>query len=190
MCRMCLPSCGALESAWRCCPMQPGKYSMPRQDSGLDGVFHHIISTDRIRSFKPDPRAYQLGPDILGLHKQEIVFVASRVGCCGCQVVWIPNVLNNRLHSVPEQLGATPDAQEPPWKSCGTSEEQPRLDQGRVLQECPATRDGRLLLCLVAAIPLSPARPEAHSACRDLSACRLRAEWRRHRYCRSRIERV
>jgi 2-haloacid dehalogenase len=39
-------------------------------------IFHHVISTDRIRSFKPDPRAYQLGFDVLGLRKEAILFVA------------------------------------------------------------------------------------------------------------------
>jgi 2-haloacid dehalogenase len=45
--------------------------------SGLDGVFDQVISTDQIKTFKPDPRAYQLGVDALGLRKEEILFVAS-----------------------------------------------------------------------------------------------------------------
>jgi 2-haloacid dehalogenase len=80
------------------------------KNSGLDGVFHHIISTDRIRSFKPDPRAYQLGPDILRLHKEEIAFVAS-AGWDAAGAKWFgyPTFWNNRLNAVSEQLSATPD---------------------------------------------------------------------------------
>ena len=46
------------------------------RNSGLLGLFKHVISTDRIRTFKPDPRAYRLGMQLLGLHTQEILFVA------------------------------------------------------------------------------------------------------------------
>jgi 2-haloacid dehalogenase len=36
------------------------------KSSGLTGIFHHVTSRDRIRSFKPDPRTYQLGVNVLG----------------------------------------------------------------------------------------------------------------------------
>jgi 2-haloacid dehalogenase len=42
---------------------------------GLVELFDHLISTDRIRTFKPDPRAYQLGIDVTGLRREEILFV-------------------------------------------------------------------------------------------------------------------
>ena len=80
------------------------------KNSGLDGVFQHIISTDRIRSFKPDPRAYQLGPDVLRLHKEAIMFVAS-AGWDAAGAKWFgyPTFWNNRLNAISEQLSATPD---------------------------------------------------------------------------------
>ncbi|MDH5229857.1 MAG: haloacid dehalogenase type II, partial [Gammaproteobacteria bacterium] len=36
----------------------------------------HIISTDQAKTFKPDPRAYQLGVETLGYTKQNILFTA------------------------------------------------------------------------------------------------------------------
>jgi len=66
------------------------------RNSRLDGLFDQLISTDLIRTFKPDPRAYQLGVDALALHKQEIMFVAfaGRNGAgaewFGHPTFWIP----------------------------------------------------------------------------------------------------
>ena len=80
------------------------------KNSGLDGVFQHIISTDRIRSFKPDPRAYQLGPRRpTAAQGSDNVCCVCGLGCCGRQVVWIPTFWNNRLNAISEQLSATPD---------------------------------------------------------------------------------
>jgi 2-haloacid dehalogenase len=36
------------------------------RNSALEGVFEDVISTDRVKSYKPDPRAYQLAPEPLG----------------------------------------------------------------------------------------------------------------------------
>ena len=44
--------------------------------SGLVDMFRHVLSTDRTRTFKPNPRAYQLGVDALGLPRDQIVFAA------------------------------------------------------------------------------------------------------------------
>jgi 2-haloacid dehalogenase len=80
------------------------------RNSGLDGIFHHVISTDRIRSFKPARRAYQLGPDILRLDKQEILFVAfAGWDVAGAGWFGYPTFWNNRQNSTAEQLGVTPD---------------------------------------------------------------------------------
>jgi FMN phosphatase YigB (HAD superfamily) len=45
--------------------------------AGLQGLFELRLSTDTIRTYKPDPRAYQLGVDAFGLGVDEIGFVAS-----------------------------------------------------------------------------------------------------------------
>lgn len=46
------------------------------KNSGLEGVFEHVLSTDKIKTYKPDPRAYQMAIDAFGLKKEEILFVA------------------------------------------------------------------------------------------------------------------
>jgi 2-haloacid dehalogenase len=80
------------------------------ESSGLNGVFHHVISTDRIRSFKPDPRAYQLGVDVLGLRKEEIMFVAyAGWDVAGSKWFGYPTFWNNRQNATGEQLGVAPD---------------------------------------------------------------------------------
>jgi FMN phosphatase YigB (HAD superfamily) len=46
------------------------------KSAGLTGMFEQILSTDQAKTYKPDPRAYQLGVDTLGLKRNEILFVA------------------------------------------------------------------------------------------------------------------
>jgi len=43
--------------------------------AGLDGLFEHVLSTDQVKTYKPDPRAYQLAIDALRLPLEEILFV-------------------------------------------------------------------------------------------------------------------
>src|SRR5579859_2305620 len=44
------------------------------KNSGLEGFFEPHLSTDKAGAFKPDPRAYQMGPDAFGLRKEQIAF--------------------------------------------------------------------------------------------------------------------
>jgi 2-haloacid dehalogenase len=46
------------------------------QHAGLTGLFEQVLSTDQARTYKPDPRAYQLGTDVMKLARQEILFIA------------------------------------------------------------------------------------------------------------------
>lgn len=75
----------------------------------LDGVFDFVLSTDTIKTYKPDPRAYQLGVDALGLPKEQIAFAAF-AGWDAAGATWFgyPTVWINRLGAPPEQLGAAP----------------------------------------------------------------------------------
>jgi beta-phosphoglucomutase-like phosphatase (HAD superfamily) len=80
--------------------------------AGLQGLFELRLSTDTIRTYKPDPRAYQLGVDAFGLGVDEIGFVASRPGgdaagarAFGHRTFWV-----NRANQPVEELGARPDA--------------------------------------------------------------------------------
>ncbi len=79
--------------------------------SGIENVFDGIFSTDAAQTFKPDPRAYQLGIDGLQLPKDDILFVpsagwdAAGGRSFGYTTFWI-----NRLGLLPEQLGFQADA--------------------------------------------------------------------------------
>jgi 2-haloacid dehalogenase len=79
-------------------------------NAGLRGLFDHVISTDRIRSFKPDPRAYQLGVDVLGVRKDEILFVAfAGWDAAGAKWFGYPTFWNNRQNAAADRLGTVPD---------------------------------------------------------------------------------
>jgi 2-haloacid dehalogenase len=44
--------------------------------NALTPLLDHVLSTDRVRAFKPSPRAYALGPSVLGLPRSQIAFAA------------------------------------------------------------------------------------------------------------------
>jgi 2-haloacid dehalogenase len=80
------------------------------KNSGLDGVFEHVLSTDKIKSYKPDPRAYQMAIDAFNLKREEILFVpfagwdAAGAKSFGYTTFWV-----NRLNLPIEKLGVVPD---------------------------------------------------------------------------------
>jgi 2-haloacid dehalogenase len=46
------------------------------ENSGLRGVFDPHLSTDRVRAFKPDPRAYQMATTAFGVPRAQIALSA------------------------------------------------------------------------------------------------------------------
>jgi 2-haloacid dehalogenase len=81
------------------------------KSNGLEGVFEHVLSTDRIRSYKPDPRAYQMGVDAFKLRREEIVFAAfAGWDAAGAKWFGYPTVWINRSGATAEELGVAPDA--------------------------------------------------------------------------------
>ena len=46
------------------------------KNAGLGRLFEHVLSTDRIRAYKPDPRAYQMAIDAFKLQREDILFAA------------------------------------------------------------------------------------------------------------------
>jgi 2-haloacid dehalogenase len=79
--------------------------------AGLGGRFEHVISTDRAATYKPDPRAYQLGVEALGLRRDEILFVAfAGWDAAGATLFGYPTYWVNRLRAPDEELGARADA--------------------------------------------------------------------------------
>ncbi len=80
-------------------------------NAGLRPLFDALISSDRARTFKPDPRAYALGPSVLGLHKEEIAFAAfGGWDAAGARWFGYPTFWVNRLGLPAEELPPGPDA--------------------------------------------------------------------------------
>jgi len=79
-------------------------------NSGLEGFFDHVVSTDSARTYKPDPKAYQLGLDTLNLKRDEIAFAAfAGWDVAGAKWFGYPTFWVNRVGFPLEELGVTPD---------------------------------------------------------------------------------
>lgn len=80
--------------------------------SRLGGTFGHVLSTDRVRTYKPDPRAYQLGLDALGMPRERVLFAAfAGWDAAGAKQFGYPTLWVNRLGAPVEDVGApAPDA--------------------------------------------------------------------------------
>ena len=80
------------------------------RNNGLESYFAEIISVDRVKTYKPSPRVYALGPEILNLPAAEILFVSSNLWdaagakAFGYQVCWC-----NRSGAEMEDWGFAPD---------------------------------------------------------------------------------
>jgi 2-haloacid dehalogenase len=78
--------------------------------SKTDSFFDKVLSTDLVKTYKPDPRAYQIGVDDLKLKKEEILFVAfAGWDVAGAKWFGYPTYWVNRLQSLPEELSVAPD---------------------------------------------------------------------------------
>lgn len=79
--------------------------------AGIAELFEHRLSTDLVRAFKPDPRAYQMAEKAFGLPRDKILFAAfggwdaAGAKSFGLSTFWV-----NRLDAPVEELGVTPDA--------------------------------------------------------------------------------
>lgn len=91
--------------------MTPEMLNAGISNSQLDGVFDFVLSTDAAKTFKPDPRAYQLGVNAFKLPKERIAFAAF-AGWDVAGAVWFgyPTIWINRLGAKPEVLGVEPAA--------------------------------------------------------------------------------
>jgi 2-haloacid dehalogenase len=80
------------------------------RSAGLDGMFDQVLSTDQAATYKPDPRAYQLGPDALKLTRDEILFVAfAGWDAAGAKLFGYPTYWVNRQQLPAEEIGVRPD---------------------------------------------------------------------------------
>jgi 2-haloacid dehalogenase len=78
---------------------------------GLQGIFEARLSTDRVRAYKPDPRAYRMAQETFHLRREEIAFAAfAGWDAAGAKAFGYPTFWVNRLNFPVEELGAKPDA--------------------------------------------------------------------------------
>ena len=81
------------------------------KNSGLEGIFEHVLSTDEIKTYKPDPRAYQMAIDAFNLKREEILFVPfAGWDAAGAKAFGYPTFWVNRLNLPMERLGVVPDS--------------------------------------------------------------------------------
>ncbi|HKV93788.1 MAG TPA: haloacid dehalogenase type II [Candidatus Angelobacter sp.] len=79
--------------------------------AGFEKLFDHVISTDQASTYKPDPRAYELGIEALGLKRNEVLFAAfAGWDASGAKLFGYPTFWVNRLKLPVEELDAVPDA--------------------------------------------------------------------------------
>ncbi len=78
--------------------------------SGLGAYLDHVLSVDAVKTYKPSPQVYALGPHALGVKAEELLFVSSNAWdvagakAFGYQVAWC-----NRVQAPEEELGVRPD---------------------------------------------------------------------------------
>lgn len=82
------------------------------RNSGLTDLMEPPLSTDRVRLYKPHPRAYQMGPEAFGLPLEQMGFAAfggwdvAGAKAFGYSTFWV-----NRTQQPNEGLGLTADAE-------------------------------------------------------------------------------
>ncbi len=81
------------------------------KNARLESLFEAILSTEQIRTFKPDPRTYQLATDRLQLRRNEILFVPfAGWDVAGAKWFGYPTFWVNRFNAPAEELGVDADA--------------------------------------------------------------------------------
>ncbi len=80
------------------------------RSSGLGPCLQHVLSVDAVKTYKPSPAVYALGPKAMGLPAADLLFVSSNAWdvagakAFGYRVCWC-----NRQKAPMEELGFTPD---------------------------------------------------------------------------------
>ena len=80
------------------------------RNNALESYFSSVISADQVKTYKPSPQVYELGPQALDLPAEEILFVSSNAWdaagakAFGYSVCWC-----NRSGQAMDDLGFEPD---------------------------------------------------------------------------------
>jgi 2-haloacid dehalogenase len=82
------------------------------RNSALQDFLEEHLTTDRVRAFKPDPRAYHMALTAFDCAREEILFVASAGwDVAGAKWFGYPTFWVNRSELPAEELGVSADAQ-------------------------------------------------------------------------------
>lgn len=79
---------------------------------GIAPLFEHVLSTDSVRAYKPDPRSYAMAERAFGLERRQILFAATGgwdyagSKSFGLETFWV-----NRVGGLREYLGVEPDGE-------------------------------------------------------------------------------
>ncbi|MDO9586239.1 MAG: haloacid dehalogenase type II, partial [Syntrophales bacterium] len=80
------------------------------ENAGIVDLFDELLSTEVNHTYKPDPKAYGLGIEHLGLKREEVVFAAfGGWDAYGAKSFGYPTYWVNRFNLPDENLGTTPD---------------------------------------------------------------------------------
>lgn len=80
------------------------------ENAGIRDLFDELLSTEVNHTYKPDPKAYGLGLQKLGLNKDEVVFAAfGGWDAYGAKSFGFPTYWVNRFSLPAEKLDKTPD---------------------------------------------------------------------------------
>lgn len=80
------------------------------EHAGITDLFDELLSTEENHTYKPDPKAYALGLQRLGLKKHEVVFAAfGGWDAYGAKQFGFPTYWVNRFGLPAETLSTTPD---------------------------------------------------------------------------------
>ena len=91
--------------------LTPKMLTVMGESTGIADLFEHILSTDRVKAYKPDPRAYQMAEVVFNLPRESIVFAAfggwdaAGAKSFGLNTFWV-----NQVNAPLEELGVKPDA--------------------------------------------------------------------------------
>lgn len=91
--------------------LTPKMLTTVSQNAGIADLFEHVLSTDRVKAYKSDPRAYQMAETAFQLPRENIVFAAfggwdaAGAKSFGLNTFWV-----NRVNAPLEELGVKPDA--------------------------------------------------------------------------------
>lgn len=81
------------------------------ENAGIANLFDELLSTEVNGTYKPDPKAYALGMEHLGLKKEEILFAAfGGWDAYGAKSFGYPTYWVNRFNLPVEELGVKADA--------------------------------------------------------------------------------